>query len=212
MRQKDAPINPVKFMGCGRCDNMSRSTTISSFTDDPSLIAKHCIVMLKQLGVPVSDIRGMGIQISKLSEDNRKSSSMSKTLHNFVKPLQVSSNETTGKTSEISDTGYEGVNRDKNVEGGSGSVTQVEACDVVENDEEFKLVLSDDEKDEVALAPEVQDRKNSTNITSTPSNCGKKNEQDAVCDEKKSSSSQEDFPPLPVFPIFSPKRRSPSAG
>ena len=63
MRQKGAPINPTKFMGCGRCDNISRSTSINSFTDNASIIAKECISMLKQLSVAASDIRGMGIHI-----------------------------------------------------------------------------------------------------------------------------------------------------
>ena len=72
-------------MGCGRCDNISRSVTVASFTDDPTAITKECVAMLKHLAVTVSDIRGMGIQINKLSTDNRLSSS-SKTLHDFMKP------------------------------------------------------------------------------------------------------------------------------
>lgn len=206
MRQKDAPVNPTKFMGCGRCDNISRSTNLSSFTDDSSVIAKECILMLKQLTVPVSDIRGMGIQISKLSNENRKASSASHTLHNFMRPLTTTKATCIGTTKmsgEIVRSELSEVQRNIDVGGGSLKVTPPgTSCHEMENDDEFKLVLSDEEE-EGSFDPQEPCKANSV-LTSLDDQGNK--EQDLICNASNSLGTRHNFPPLPVFPIFSPKR------
>ena len=62
IRTKGAP-EPLKHMGHGICDNVSKSATISQPTDDSSIIAKESINLLQQVNVRASDIRGMGIQV-----------------------------------------------------------------------------------------------------------------------------------------------------
>ncbi len=150
---------------------------MNSFTDDPSVIAKECVAMLKHLSVPPSDIRGMGIQIGKLSDDNRKTSS-SKTLHSFMKPIKSSPNDGVILAREQ--------NRVENNE----------------NVDEFKLVLSDDEE-ETSCDPQELSKTNDMPATS----CNK--ERDSIYNAR--SSTRQDFPPLPMFPIFSPKKTSPSS-
>ena len=63
IRSKGAP-EPLKHMGHGICDNISKSITLSQPTDNSSIIAKETINLLQQLNVPASDIRGMGIQVT----------------------------------------------------------------------------------------------------------------------------------------------------
>jgi DNA repair protein REV1 len=66
VRADDAPLEPVKYMGHGVCNNLSRSVVLASATDSCSVISQESLKLLKQLKVTVQDIRGMGIQISKL--------------------------------------------------------------------------------------------------------------------------------------------------
>lgn len=80
---------PRKFMGHGICDNVARSCTLPTVTDDAQVIAKQCHALLKQLTVTPEDVRGMGIQVSKLTEKNAKNS---RSLFDFMKP-QTSDNE-----------------------------------------------------------------------------------------------------------------------
>lgn len=194
-------------MGCGRCDNISRSANLSSFTDDSSVIAKECVLMLKQLTVPVSDIRGMGIQISKLSNENRKASSTSHTLHNFMKPLKTKKTtciRTTKMSGEIVRSELSDVER--NIDMGGGSLVKVtpsgSSSHEMENDDEFKLRLSDEDERSFDRQEPCE-----TNSMSTSLDAQGNNEQDSIWNDNSSLVTRQHFPPLPVFPIFSPKRR-----
>ncbi|XP_062505261.1 DNA repair protein REV1-like isoform X2 [Corticium candelabrum] len=66
IRAGHAPMEPVKYMGHGVCDNVSRSLMVASATDDSTFIASESLKLFKQLKVPFQDVRGMGIQLSKL--------------------------------------------------------------------------------------------------------------------------------------------------
>lgn len=92
IRAKDAPVETAKFMGHGVCDSISRSTTLCSATRDTKIVEKEVQILLKQLKgstlylalhkpyysnpsqlfftVDCCELRGMGIQFSKLVEDN----------------------------------------------------------------------------------------------------------------------------------------------
>lgn len=65
-RQEGQPIEPIKYMGHGICDNYSKSHIVANATDDPGIIGATCTEMLRQLRLPITDLRGMGIQASKL--------------------------------------------------------------------------------------------------------------------------------------------------
>lgn len=66
IRKQDAPMEPWKFLGHGACDNISRSMSLLQ----PSYTAAECgglaVKLLKQLNPVAADIRGMGLQLSKL--------------------------------------------------------------------------------------------------------------------------------------------------
>lgn len=62
-RKTNAP-DPPKFMGHGDCDNMSRSITLSRFTDSPAELASQGKALLKALKVDPTQIRGIGLNVS----------------------------------------------------------------------------------------------------------------------------------------------------
>ncbi|KAL0486017.1 DNA repair protein REV1 [Acrasis kona] len=64
-RKQGAPIEPIKYMGHGPCDNASKSIVCDA-TDDSTLIGKHAVHLYQQLNVVTTDLRGIGIQVTKL--------------------------------------------------------------------------------------------------------------------------------------------------
>ncbi|UJR28873.1 hypothetical protein I4U23_010095 [Adineta vaga] len=66
VRASNAPIEPEKFMGCGRTDDSSRSINLHSVTDDPTNIELETIKLLKQMNLIVADLRGIGISMTQL--------------------------------------------------------------------------------------------------------------------------------------------------
>ncbi|CAF1240544.1 unnamed protein product [Rotaria sp. Silwood1] len=66
VRSSNAPIEPEKFMGCGRTDDSSRLINLHSYTDDPTIIELETIKLLKQFHFIVADLRGIGITITQL--------------------------------------------------------------------------------------------------------------------------------------------------
>lgn len=77
-------------MGHGICDNIARSCTLPTATDDSRVISSQCIGLFHKLKVAVPDIRGMGIQVSKLTgeEDGLQARKVEKgSLLQFIKPV-----------------------------------------------------------------------------------------------------------------------------
>ena len=77
-------------MGHGICDNIARSCTLPTATDDSHVISNHCIGLFHQLKVAVPDIRGMGIQVSKLTneQDGLEATKVTtSSLLQFIKPV-----------------------------------------------------------------------------------------------------------------------------
>ena len=59
VRSPNEPIEPAKFMGCGRTDDSSRSVNLHSNTDDATLIELETSKLLKQMHFIVADLRGV---------------------------------------------------------------------------------------------------------------------------------------------------------
>ena len=66
VRASEAPKQTSKFMGHGVCDHQSRSSNLASGTNDVQIIRKEVRYLLNQLNVAHDDLRGIGIQVSKL--------------------------------------------------------------------------------------------------------------------------------------------------
>ncbi|XP_053952642.1 DNA repair protein Rev1 [Anastrepha ludens] len=70
VRAKDAPLEAAKFMGHGVCDNITKSVSLSEFTCDVDVITRTVLTTMKALAVPPNELRGIGIQLSKLNDPN----------------------------------------------------------------------------------------------------------------------------------------------
>lgn len=66
VRQKDAPMNPSKYMGHGMCDNLAKSSHLLAATASKAIISKECYSLAMQMHLVASDIRGVGIQVGRL--------------------------------------------------------------------------------------------------------------------------------------------------
>ncbi|XP_070561511.1 DNA repair protein REV1-like isoform X2 [Ptychodera flava] len=67
VRKAGAPVDPAKFMGHGVCDNLAKSVTLVTPTDSVQVITRECLVLLRQMKIPAHELRGIGIQVNKLS-------------------------------------------------------------------------------------------------------------------------------------------------
>lgn len=85
VRAKNAPVETAKFLGHGACDYFTRSASLTVATDDPEVISKHVINIYNQLNLQASELRGIGIQVTKLEESNKKQAG---SIQNFLKPKQ----------------------------------------------------------------------------------------------------------------------------
>ncbi|GAB6019807.1 hypothetical protein CHUAL_001350 [Chamberlinius hualienensis] len=86
MRRPDAPVETAKFMGHGLCTSMSRSTTLATAVNDAETISRECNNLFKAAQIVVTDVRGVGIQVTRLVSDVtvQKSSVSMETLDRFV--------------------------------------------------------------------------------------------------------------------------------
>ena len=66
VRKASAPSKTRKFLGHGACDNLSKSFHLLSPTQDGEELGRIACRLLKQVKTVAADIRGMGIQLSKL--------------------------------------------------------------------------------------------------------------------------------------------------
>ncbi|XP_044578726.1 DNA repair protein Rev1 [Cotesia glomerata] len=66
VRAKNAPKETAKFMGHGICDNFTKSKNFISAIDDEVVVTREVLGLWEVMQQPANDIRGIGIQISRL--------------------------------------------------------------------------------------------------------------------------------------------------
>lgn len=74
-RRKEGAGEPEKFMGCGSCDNLSKSMTLPSAIDSADTIIRVSKQIFATFNLDVCEIRGMGLQVTKLEAGPSTSSS-----------------------------------------------------------------------------------------------------------------------------------------
>ncbi|CAG0902746.1 unnamed protein product [Darwinula stevensoni] len=89
VRALDAPVEPVKYMGHGVCDNIARSVTLGIAAREPSIIAREVWKLHCQLSAIPSDLRGIGIQATRLEADDMSSSSSSVAKQQSIRDLMT---------------------------------------------------------------------------------------------------------------------------
>ncbi|KAI6194863.1 DNA repair protein REV1 [Aphelenchoides besseyi] len=71
IRHPDAPIEPEKYGGHGKCNTYSKAKPMVKHTDDPEVIFKDSKQLVNGLKPTISDIRGISIQMTNfLSRDD----------------------------------------------------------------------------------------------------------------------------------------------
>ncbi|PHH61279.1 hypothetical protein CDD81_509 [Ophiocordyceps australis] len=65
-RSLDAPLDPAKHLGHGKCDTFTRSTAFGVATHNGQSVAKEAVGILRSFKFSPGDIRGLGVQMTKL--------------------------------------------------------------------------------------------------------------------------------------------------
>lgn len=102
IRAPEAPQETAKFLGCGVCNAVNRSTTSGSLISDATTIYKEAKTLFERINAPPSELRGVGIQLTKLEKTPPVNSVLSRFLQqNFEKKEDVksSSNDNTNRIS-----------------------------------------------------------------------------------------------------------------
>jgi len=65
-RSLDAPLDPAKHLGHGRCDTFNKSSTFGVATHSYEVIGKEAVSILRSFKFSPGDLRGLGVQMTKL--------------------------------------------------------------------------------------------------------------------------------------------------
>lgn len=89
VRAEEAPVETAKFLGHGFCDVINKSVSLVTATNDSEIILKEVISLCKKLNIDPKEMRGIGIQITKLelvnTRQEKSRGAISKFLTNVVK-------------------------------------------------------------------------------------------------------------------------------
>ncbi|KAJ5902896.1 DNA repair protein Rev1 [Penicillium taxi] len=73
-RSLDAPLEPVKHLGHGKCDVFNKSVMIGVATNSTDVLGKEAVSMLRSFNFSPGDLRGLGVQMTKLEPVKSNSS------------------------------------------------------------------------------------------------------------------------------------------
>lgn len=65
-RAADAPLNPPKHLGHGKCDTFNKSVLFGVATHNAQVLAKEAVSILRSYNFSAGDLRGLGVQMTKL--------------------------------------------------------------------------------------------------------------------------------------------------
>lgn len=65
-RSADAPVETVKYFGHGKCDILNKSARFGVATNDVAIIKREAIGIFREFNFSPTDIRGLGVQMTKL--------------------------------------------------------------------------------------------------------------------------------------------------
>ncbi|CAG9938385.1 unnamed protein product [Clonostachys rosea f. rosea IK726] len=65
-RSLDAPLDPAKHLGHGKCDTFNKSVSFGVSTNNYETIGKEAVSVLRTFGFSPGDLRGLGVQMTKL--------------------------------------------------------------------------------------------------------------------------------------------------
>ncbi|RKU42739.1 deoxycytidyl transferase [Coniochaeta pulveracea] len=65
-RAADAPLDPPKHLGHGKCDTFNKSVLFGVATNNAEFIGKEAVAILRAYKFSPGDLRGLGVQLTKL--------------------------------------------------------------------------------------------------------------------------------------------------
>ncbi|KAL6714439.1 deoxycytidyl transferase [Lecanora helva] len=65
-RAADAPLDPPKHLGHGKCDTFNKSLILGVATNDQEIISREAISILRGFGFSPGEFRGLGVQMQRL--------------------------------------------------------------------------------------------------------------------------------------------------
>ncbi|KAH0037404.1 DNA repair protein, partial [Aureobasidium melanogenum] len=65
-RSPDAPLDPPKHLGHGKCDTYNKSVQLGVATNDSAIMIKEVLIVMRSFGFSPGELRGIGIQMTKL--------------------------------------------------------------------------------------------------------------------------------------------------
>ncbi|KAI2613588.1 impB/mucB/samB family protein [Hypoxylon fragiforme] len=65
-RSLDAPLDPPKHLGHGKCDTFNKSVMFGVATNDHHILGKEAVSILRSYKFTPGDLRGLGVQLTKL--------------------------------------------------------------------------------------------------------------------------------------------------
>jgi DNA repair protein REV1 len=65
-RSSDAPLDPPKHLGHGKCDTFNKSIVLGVATNSADIIGREAVSILRSYGFFPGELRGLGVQMQKL--------------------------------------------------------------------------------------------------------------------------------------------------
>ena len=65
-RAEDAPLEPPKHLGHGKCDTYNKSVIFGVATNDKTVLGREAIAIMRGWGISPGELRGIGVQLTKL--------------------------------------------------------------------------------------------------------------------------------------------------
>ena len=62
----DAPLDPPKHLGHGKCDTFNKSIVLGVATNSGEVLGREAISIMRGWGFPPGELRGIGVQVTKL--------------------------------------------------------------------------------------------------------------------------------------------------
>ncbi|KAF3480407.1 DNA repair protein REV1 [Arthroderma uncinatum] len=66
-RAADSPVDPPKHLGHGKCDTFNKSVALHTPTNSSDVVGKEAISILHSFNFSPGDLRGLGVQMTKLT-------------------------------------------------------------------------------------------------------------------------------------------------
>lgn len=115
IRAKDAPIEASKFMGHGVCDHLTRSVSLSTYTNELNILCSNVLTLMRSFNIPPQELRGIGVQLTKLdADDSRDKMKKENILKDMFCKMEKKQNILPIRRNSVESVGID--NHDKNVD------------------------------------------------------------------------------------------------